>query len=168
VDLRDIRRQPFVRDLTRTRHMTAVSAVVLATIFMPLLGLPNVDELRVFQGAVEDVSDARANALAARRDDEAARERMLRSVIGERDEGGASIGFVDRVLTVVRPARQSEDTLDTANIMPLPPIEEDADLVEPIEDEEAVLPDVEEPDMAGPDDEYYEEESRVLEEEEEF
>ncbi|HET9229737.1 MAG TPA: hypothetical protein VFO00_00505, partial [Vitreimonas sp.] len=68
---RKMSRRRFWKDLTRTRHMTAVSAVVLGTTFMPLLGVPDIYELRAFQGAVEGFSDARAEALAPRRNDEA-------------------------------------------------------------------------------------------------
>jgi hypothetical protein len=46
-------RRKFVKDLTRTRHMTLVSAVVLGTTFMPLLGLPEVYEVRALQNTVD-------------------------------------------------------------------------------------------------------------------
>jgi hypothetical protein len=166
MDLRDLRRQPFVKDLTRTRHMTTVSAVVLVTTFMPLLGLPNVDELRAFLGAMDGFSEARTHAITRARDDEAARERSARSVIAERGGAGDSTGLVDRVLTVFRPARQTDDTLDTAEILPLPAIE-DPEFMEPAEDEEIVLPEVVE-DLAEPEDELMEEDEPFLEEEEEF
>ncbi len=73
-----ISRRTFVRDLTRTRHMTLVSAVVLGTTFMPLLGVPEAYELRALDRAVETIADGRAHALVERRNDEAARERSSR------------------------------------------------------------------------------------------
>jgi hypothetical protein len=138
-------RKKFVKDLTRTRHMTAVSAVVLATTFMPLLGLPDIYELRAFQGAVEGFSDARASVLAPRRDDEAARDRSARSVIrarGAREHSSDAAG-AEHVLTVERPEHRASQMIDTADILPLPPLE-DSDLEAPIEDEDVVLPDIEE------------------------
>ncbi len=69
---RTFSRRRFIRDLTRTRHMTAVSAVVLGTTFMPLLGLPEMYEVRAFQQAVDALSVTQA---AVTRDDESARER---------------------------------------------------------------------------------------------
>jgi hypothetical protein len=72
-------RRKFVKDATRTPHMTAVSAVVLGTIFMPLLGLPELYEVRAFQSAMDSLS----TASAARRDDEAARERSAQVVRGQ-------------------------------------------------------------------------------------
>lgn len=75
-----ISRRKFVRDLTRTRHMTLVSAVVLGTTFMPLLGVPEAYELRALDRAVETIADGRAHALVERRNDEAARERSSRAL----------------------------------------------------------------------------------------
>ncbi len=75
-----ISRRKFVRDLTRTRHMTLVSAVVLGTTFMPLLGVPEAYELRALDRAVETIADGRAHALVERRNDEAARERSSRAM----------------------------------------------------------------------------------------
>jgi hypothetical protein len=122
---RKISRRRFWKDLTRTRHMTAVSAVVLGTTFMPLLGVPDVYELRAFQSAVEGFSDARAEVLAPRRNDEAARERSARSVIGEQERRDANVQEgADRMLTVERPEHQPAEMLDTAEILPLPPIDE--------------------------------------------
>jgi hypothetical protein len=161
MDLRNLREQPLVRDLTRTRHMTTVAAVILATIFMPLLGVPNVEQLRVVQLAVEGFADSRAAAITPRRDDEAARERMMTSVVGEREEDGSSMSFADRVLTVIRPARQEDEALDVADITPLPPVEDPdyAEMEEPIAEDEEVFPElVEEPEEVLPEDEYYEEE----------
>lgn len=168
MDLHNLRQQPFVRDLTRTRHMTTVAAVILATIFMPLLGVPNVEQLRVVQRAVEGFADSRAAAMTPHRDDEAARERMLASVVGERDgRGGSSRSFVDRVLTVIRPARQNDEALVVTETTP-PPIEEAdyAETEEPIVEDEQVVPEVvEEPDEVVPGDEYYEEEPIPADEE---
>ena len=142
---RKMSRRRFWNDLTRTRHMTAVSAVVLGTTFMPLLGVPDIYELRAFQGAVEGFSDARAEALAPRRNDEAARERSARSVIGERElRDDASQQGADRQLTVERPDHQPVEMLDTAEILPLPPID-DAELAAPIEDDQVPTSDVAEP-----------------------
>lgn len=75
-----ISRRKFVRDLTRTRHMTLVSAVVLGTTFMPLLGVPEAYELRALDRAVETIADGRAHALVERRNDEAARQRSSRAM----------------------------------------------------------------------------------------
>ena len=138
---RKVARRRFWKDLTRTRHMTAVSAVVLGTTFMPLLGVPDIYELRAFQSAVEGFSDARAEVFAPRRNDEAARERSARSIIGEREREGSSQWGADRVLTVERPEHQAAEMLDTADILPLPPIDE-PELSAPIEDDEIVVPDI--------------------------
>jgi hypothetical protein len=168
---RKISRRRFWKDLTRTRHMTAVSAVVLGTTFMPLLGVPDIYELRAFQGAVEGFSDARAEVLAPRRDDERARERSAHSVIGARRDGERDIrdAGADRVLTVERPEHETAEMLDTADILPLPPIAEPG-LAMPAEDAMA-LPDVEEEKPDPPslgEDEMIEEEPAAIEEEEEF
>lgn len=142
---RKFSRRRFWRDLTRTRHMTAVSAVVLGTTFMPLLGVPDMQELRTFQSAVEGFSDARAAVLTPRRNDEAARERSAHSVIGEaeRRDDRAERG-AERMLTVERPDREPAEVLDTADILPLPPVDA-PELAAPVEDQEIVVPEPEEP-----------------------
>jgi len=142
---RRVARNKFVKDLTRTRHMTAVSAVVLVTTFMPLLGLPDIDELRAFQSAIDGVAEARAHALAPRRDDEAARERSANSVTGERNDPRTDSvsSQAERVLTVQRPDRVPAEPLDAADILPLPPVDEPA-FAAPLEQEEPALPEVEE------------------------
>jgi hypothetical protein len=164
-------RRRFWKDLTRTRHMTAVSAVVLGTTFMPLLGVPDIYELRAFQGAVEGFSDARAEVLAPRRDDERARERSARSVISgrsDRDRDASGTG-ADRVLTVERPEHQPAEMLDTADILPLPPVA-GPELAAP-EENDMILPEVveEEKPEAPPlaEDEMTEEEPDTIEGEEE-
>lgn len=174
---RNFSRRRFWTDLTRTRHMTAVSAVVLGTTFMPLLGVPDIAELRAFQGAVEGFSEARAGVLAPRRDDEAARERSARSVIGERERSVGGDARADRVLTVERPARQA---LDMDNAVPLDPLAvEGTDLMAPIADEELapvaeeeeVVPEIAEEKPEAPpefEDEPMLEEEPLMEEEEEF
>ena len=153
---RKISRRRFWKDITRTRHMTAVSAVVLGTTFMPLLGVPDIYELRAFQSAVEGFSDARAEVLAPRRNDEAARERSAQSIIRERsdrDRDGNEMG-ADRIPTVERPEHQTAEMLDTADILPLPPVdapelampaEEEMDVPEVVEEQkpEAPPPDAE-------------------------
>ena len=145
---RKIARRRFWKDLTRTRHMTAVSAVILGTTFMPLLGVPDIYELRAVQSGVEGFSDARAEVLAPRRNDEAARERSARSIIGERDDPRADQRGSDRVLTVERPERDPAEALDAASILPLPPVEA-PQLASPIDEEEAVLPEpMEDPETA--------------------
>lgn len=126
MDLRKSARRKFLKDLTRTRHMTTVSAVVLLTTFTPLLGVPDVEELRTFQRAVEGFGDARAAAFEPRRNDEAARERSAAAVIG--DEPRENVGFsfgrrTYRTLTVERPARPPQDAIDA--VMPLPAIEDE-------------------------------------------
>ena len=144
---RKIARRRFWKDLTRTRHMTAVSAVVLGTTFMPLLGVPDIYELRAFQGAVEGFSDARAEVLAPRRNDEAARERSARSIISERAHRRADQQGADRVLTVERPNHNPAEALDAASILPLPPVE--APELASIDEDEAVMPEpMEEPEAA--------------------
>ena len=138
---RRISRRNFWQDLTRTRHMTAVSAVVLGTTFMPLLGVPDIEELRTFQSAVESFSDARASVLTPRRDDEAARERSARSVIPEGatdDRSGNSDAGVQRVLTVERSEQQTA-AIDAVALEPLPAID-DPELMAPVEGE--ALPDL--------------------------
>ncbi|HYD74037.1 MAG TPA: hypothetical protein VEF55_12940 [Candidatus Binatia bacterium] len=163
-------RRRFWKDLTRTRHMTAVSAVVLGTTFMPLLGVPDIYELRAFQSAVEGFSDARAEVLAPRRNDEAARERSSRSVINERDrrDDGSQEGGADRMLTVERPEHEPAEMFDAAEILPLPPLDEPA-LAAPVE-EDMVLPEVvEEVEPDAPpaaEDEIMDEEKPAAEEEE--
>lgn len=165
-------RRRFWKDLTRTRHMTAVSAVVLGTTFMPLLGVPDIYELRAFQGAVEGFSAARAEVLAPRRNDEAARERSALSVIGAREDRDRHSGEAgaDRVLTVERPEHQPAEMLDTADILPLPPVTEPE--LTPPEQDEMVLPEVveqEKPEAATPaEDEMMEEEPAAIEEEDEL
>ena len=165
---RKIARRRFWKDLTRTRHMTAVSAVVLGTTFMPLLGVPDIYELRALQGAVEGFSDARAEVFAPRRDDEAARERSARSMLRDRTDRDrdANLG-ADRVLTVERPEHETADMLDTADILPLPPIDE-PELAMP-EEEELDTPEViEEQKPEGPPaDEMLEEDEPAAEEDEE-
>jgi hypothetical protein len=168
MDPRAYSRRRFWKDLTRTRHMTAVSAVVLGTTFMPLLGVPDVYELRAFQGAVEGFSDARADVLAPPRDDEAARERSAQSVIrGRSDRDREASAGADRLLTVERPERPAGEMLDTADILPLPPVEEPA-LAEPLE-EDVALPELvgEEKPEAPPlaEEELMEEEPALAEEE---
>jgi hypothetical protein len=168
---RSYSRRRFWKDLTRTRHMTAVSAVVLGTTFMPLLGLPDIYELRAFQGAVEGFSDARAEVLAPRRDDERARERSARSVISTRDDRDldARTSEANRVLTVERPEHQAAEMLDTADILPLPPIAE-PELAIP-EEEDLALPEVIEENKPAPpqaEDEMVEDEPAALEEDEEL
>lgn len=162
-------RRKFWKDLTRTRHMTAVSAVVLGTTFMPLLGVPEIYELRAFQSAVEGFSDARAEALTPRRDDEAARERSARSVLGERRDRdrNANEAGADRVLTVERPEDRPAEMLDTAEILPLPPVEE-PELVMPEED--LNVPEVAEPEKPEepPPSEDEMEEEPALDEDEDF
>jgi hypothetical protein len=164
-------RRRFWKDLTRTRHMTAVSAVVLGTTFMPLLGVPDIHELRSFQGVVEGFSDARAEVLAPRRNDEAARERIARTISRERndrDRGGADAG-ADRLLTVERPEHQTSGMLDTANILPLPPVDE-PELAMPAEEDLDVpeLVEEEKPEGRPADDEMLEEEElEAIEEDEE-
>ena len=139
---RKVARRKFWKDLTRTRHMTAVSAVVLGTTFMPLLGVPDIDELRAFQGAVEGFSDARAEVLAPRRNDEAARERSARTIIRESDREDVASQGADRMLTVERPEHQPAEMLDTAEILPLPPVDEPELVMPAVED--PALPEVEE------------------------
>ena len=140
---RKVARRKFWNDLTRTRHMTAVSAVVLGTTFMPLLGVPDIYELRAFQSAVEGFSDARAEVLAPRRNDEAARARSARTIIRERDrEDAESQRGADRMLTVERPEYQPAEMLDTAEILPLPPVDEPELVMPAVED--PALPEVEE------------------------
>jgi hypothetical protein len=166
---RKVSRRRFWKDLTRTRHMTAVSAVVLGTTFMPLLGVPDIYELRAFQGAVEGFTDARAAVLAPRRDDEAARERSARSIIGERERDDTSQWGADRVLTVERPEHQPAEMLDTAEILPLPPVDE-PELVMPPEEDMAMPEVIEEKPEPPPlaDDEMMDEESAAIEEDDEL
>lgn len=159
-------RRKFVKDLTRTRHMTTVSAVILVTTFAPLLGMPDVEELHSFQRAVEGFSDARASVLEPRRDDEAARERSARSVIPEAAEPDRDLSAprpaARRVLTVEHPDRTTTapaDSIDASagalaaeELPPLPPAD-DAVLAAPV-DSEPALPDVDEtkpeaPPLAG-------------------
>jgi hypothetical protein len=164
---RKMSRRRFWKDLTRTRHMTAVSAVVLGTTFMPLLGVPDIYELRAFQGAVEGFSDARAEVLAPRRNDEAARERSARSVIWERDRDATQQG-ADPMLTVERPEHQPAEMLDTAEILPLPPVDE-PELAAPAQEDLALPEVVEEAKPDAPplaDDEMMEDEDSAMEEEE--
>ncbi len=168
---RKISRRSFVKDLTRTRHMTAVSAVVLGTTFMPLLGVPDMYELRTFQSAVESFSDARAHAFTPRRDDEAARERSSRSAVEDRDgeRRGGSRG-ADRILTIERPEHQAAETLDTADILPLPPVEE-TELMAPVEEDEVALPEVAGEELQAPppsEDDLLDEEKPPAEEEDEL
>jgi hypothetical protein len=142
-------RNKMVKDLTRTRHMTAVSAVVLATTFMPLLGIPDLQEMRAFQDAVEGFSDARAHVLAPRRDDEAARERSARSVIPERFQRGAmdQTGPTDELLAVERPDQPSAEMIEAAVLPPLPSADDDGgmELMAPVEAEEIVPAPAEQP-----------------------
>jgi hypothetical protein len=136
-DPRRISRRNFWQDLTRTRHMTAVSAVVLGTTFMPLLGVPDIEELRTFQSAVEGFSDARASVLTPRRDDEAARERSARSVIPEGatdDRSGNSDAGAQRVLTVERSEQQAAAPIDAVALEPLPALD-DPEPMAPVEGE---------------------------------
>jgi hypothetical protein len=58
-------RRKFVRDLTRTRHMATVSAVILVSTFMPLLSMPDVQEFRAFRTALMGAPEARAAAPGA-------------------------------------------------------------------------------------------------------
>jgi hypothetical protein len=149
--------------------MTAVSAVVLGTTFMPLLGIPDIYELRAFQGAVEGFSDARAEVLAPRRNDEAARERSAQSIIRERTDrdGGATDASADRVLTVERPEHQTAEMLDTADILPLPPVDA-PELVMPPEEEMDVPEVVEEkPEAPAAEDEMLEEDEPAAVDEDE-
>ena len=168
---RTVSRRRFWKDMTRTRHMTAVSAVVLGTTFMPVLGVPDIYELRAFQSAVEGFSDARAAVLAPHRDDEAARERSARSVIGEREDRDrdASDASADRILTVERPEHQTAEMLDTADILPLPPVDA-PELAMPAEEQVDVPEVVEEKPEAPPleDDVLEEDEPAAFEEDEEL
>jgi len=154
MNMRRIPRRKLVRDLTRVRHMTAVSAVVLGTTFMPLLGLPEPYELRAFQGAVESFSDARARVLTPQRDDEAARERSAR-VIGERHERqnrrASREAEAETMPAVASPDEPPIELVDTMEVAPLSPMEEDPlaapfeqEVVEPVE-EKPVAPESEEP-----------------------
>ena len=156
---RRLSRRKFVKDLTRTRHMTTVSAVVVATTFAPLLGMPDMEELQTFQSAVEGFSDARASVFEPRRDDEAARERSANSVIPQQNE--------DRSFAIAAPGRDSRrvirpDRPDAANAEPIeanadafdelqPLPEEDTELMAPVEDE-PVIPEVEEEKPEAPPD----------------
>ena len=167
---RKVSRRRFWKDLTRTRHMTAVSAVVLGTTFMPLLGVPDIYELRAFQGAVEGFSDARAEVLAPRRNDEAARERSAQSITRDRIDRNRDDNNVgaDRVLTVERPEHQTAEMLDTADILPLPPIEA-PELAMPVEEDMDVPEVVEEKPEAPPaQDEMLEEREPAAQEDEEL
>jgi len=151
-------RRKIVRDLTRTRHMTIVSAVVLGTTFMPLLGIPEVYELQAFRNAVEGFSDARAHAFAPGRNDEAARERSARAVAGERApdrpmEGGAEREY--RILTVERPDHQPVEMYEAAELPPLP-AEDELELTAPVEAEafpDEVAPVEQKPEAVAPEEE---------------
>lgn len=134
------------RDLTRTRHMTAVSAVVLGTTFMPLLGLPEMYEVRAFQDVMDGLS-----AHAAQRDDEATRQRMAEVVVpAERESRGwfretSAQPIEVRRLNVTPP---DEDTLiamiaPDAGAEPLPAVA-DAEIITLVAEEDAVAIDEEE------------------------
>lgn len=128
-------RRKIVKDLTRTRHMTAVSAVILGTTFMPLLGLPEMHELRTFQRAVEGFSDARAHAFEPRRNDEAARERSANAVSDDRarDRATRSTRRGYHTLSVERPDREPVDVIEL-EIPPLPAAE-NVELLAPVKEE---------------------------------
>lgn len=144
-------RKKFWKDLTRPHHMVTVSAVLLATTFAPLLGVPDVQELHTFQHAVESFSDARASVLEPRRDDEAARERSARTVVPELPQPASAPAAppnARRVLTVERvgPANAAEteaearaEAIEAEELAPIP--EDDVALTAPVEAED-MLPDV--------------------------
>jgi hypothetical protein len=160
---RHISRKRFTTSLTSTRNMATVSAVVLGTTFMPLLGLPDMAEFHAFQGAIESFSDARAAVLTPHRNDEAARERSAQSVIAEEpgNHGASSAsGGANRVLTVERPTRPQGEpfdatTVDANELAPLPSADE-LTLAAPVDDEQALPEPVEvqadAPALEGPDD----------------
>lgn len=146
-------RRIVVKDLTRTRHMGAVSAVVLGTIFMPLLGMPDIYEVPAFHNAMDRMAGVQSSV----RNDEAARQRMLASVVGEDSEQQSFWSAASDRLPVVR--RIGVRAPDQATLVamiapeaaaePLPTVAEPQDVViadEELaeEDELATLP-VEEP-----------------------
>jgi hypothetical protein len=128
-------RRSFFKDLTRVRHMSTVSAVVLGTTFMPLLGVPQAYELDALSGAVESFSDTRADVLAPRRDDEAARARSADSVIAQPRAHRSSFGSAreEPPVRVIRAVEHENDAvaemLETTAIEPLPP--EDLEALDP-------------------------------------
>lgn len=132
MSLRRTARKTFIRDLTRPRHMAAVSAVIIGTTFMPLLGIPNVEELRGLQHAIEGFSDARADVLAPRRNDEAARERSSRAIIPTH-QGQVAASRTYRTFAVQRPRRAHIESIQIDDLaLPLPPTA-DARLSQPVE-----------------------------------
>lgn len=139
-------RRKIVKDLARPRHMSAVSAVVLGTIFMPLLGMPDIYEVPAFHSAMDHMSSAHVRT----RDDEAARERMLASVIGD---SAADQSFwrsaSDRRPVVRRIGAQTPDQdalvamiAPEASAEPLPAAP-DAEVIAPMADEEPMAVDEE-------------------------
>lgn len=144
-------RKKVVRDLTRTRHMSAVSAVVLGTIFMPLLGMPDVYEVRAFHEVMSGWSAAHAQP----RDYEAARLRTAEVVAPvERSPRGWWREVSDRLPEVrrVRTSQRDDATLAALTVSdaaaePMPVLDEghSEEFVADLElDEEAPLPEVEE------------------------
>jgi hypothetical protein len=139
-------RRTVVKDLTRTRHMGAVSAVVLGTIFLPLLGMPDIYEVPAFHNAMDRMSGVRA----AVRDDEAARQRMLVSVTGEENQDQSFWRAASDRPPVVRRigVRTPDQEMLVAMIAPeaaaepLPTVAEPQDVV--IADEEEALADEDE------------------------
>lgn len=142
---RNFSRSKFVKDLTRVRHMSTVSAVVLLTTFMPLLGMPQAYELRALESAVDAIADGRAYVTAPARNDEVARERSSRAVIrtaptprrsAARDETPDADGrlIVERDIPSEAEPRLEDAATDTV----LPP----ADMLEPLAGDEEALPEL--------------------------
>jgi hypothetical protein len=134
-------RRKLIKDLTRTRHMTLVSAVVLGTTFMPLLGIPELYEVRALQHAVDSLSVLSA----PRRDDEAARERSALVVGSDRNDRRerARAGDIERLPTVSRDEVEPLEAIDVPEAEPLPELS-DTELVEPSAGD-MPAPEVEEP-----------------------